>query len=71
MDESEFTVMRSKTAAERRLKPVVPATPIDAPLSFTFFRPVVVSKVLHGEGVLAQRLLILTVLAPDLVKVAH
>lgn len=63
--------MRSKTVAERRLKPVVPATPIDAPLSFAFFRPVVVSKVLHGEGVFTQRLLILTVLAPDLVKVAH
>ncbi len=62
-DESDFTVTRSKTA--------VPATPFDASLSFAVFGPVVVSEILHGEGVLTQRLLILTVFAPDLVKVAH
>lgn len=65
---SDFTVMRSKTAAERQF---VPATPFDASLSFAVFGPVVVSKILHGEGVLTQRLLILAVFTPDLVKVAH
>lgn len=57
--------------AWRHLNAVVPATPINASLSFTILGPVVVSKILHGEGVLTQRLLILTVLAPDFVKVAH
>lgn len=49
----------------------VPATPFDAALSFVIFRPVVVSEILHGKGILTQCLLILTVLTPDLVKVAH
>lgn len=49
----------------------LPATPFDASLSFAVFGPVVVGEVLHGEGVLAQCLLVLAVLTPDLVKVAH
>lgn len=53
------------------MKSVVPAAPFDASLSLAVFGPVVVSEILHGEGVLAQRLLVLAVLAPDLVKIAH
>lgn len=49
----------------------VPAAPLDAPLSFAVFCPVVVSKILHGEGIFTQSLLILTVLPPDLIKVTH
>lgn len=63
--------MWSKIAAERRLKSDVPATPFDATLSLAVYGPMVVSKILHGEGVLTQCLLILTMLTPDLVKVAH
>lgn len=52
-------------------KEVSPVAPIDASLLFAVDGPMVVGEVLHGDGVLAQRLLILAVLAPDLVEVAH
>lgn len=50
---------------------IVPATPFDAALPVALLGPVVVGQVLHGQGVLTQRALVLAVLAPDLVKVAH
>lgn len=65
-DESDFWVMSWKAAVE-----VLPATPFDAALSFTFLCPVVIGEILHGQGVFTQCLFILTVLTPDLVKVSH
>lgn len=62
------TIKSWSTLARRRGSP---ATPLDAVLSFTVFGPVVISEILHGQGVLAQHLLVLTVLTPDLFKVAH
>lgn len=54
-----------------RKEGIVPATPFDAALPFALLGPVVVGQVLHGQGVLTQRALVLAVLAPDLLKVAH
>lgn len=50
---------------------IVPAAPLDAALPVGLRGPVVVGQVLHGQGVLTQRALVLAVLAPDLVKVPH
>lgn len=60
-----------ESPAEGGAAGTVPAAPLDAALPVALLGPVVVGQVLHGQGVLAQRALVLAVLAPDLVKVAH